>query len=131
ARPRNVGRRSAAPDPTRGGGCAAECRPPPPFPQRVAVAQEPDNWALPPPPAARRGAARGRRAAKQRDELAAFELRAHSISSSARPLNGSGTVMPSALAVLRLMYSSTFVPCWTGRAAGFSPFRIRAAVTPA
>ena len=46
----------------------------------------------------------------------------YSITSSARPLNGSGTVMPSALAVLRLMYSSTFVP---GRSAGFSPLRIR------
>ena len=34
-------------------------------------------------------------------------------------------VMPSALAVLRLMTSSTFVDCWTGRSAGFSPLRIR------
>jgi hypothetical protein len=31
----------------------------------------------------------------------------YSITSSAQPLNGSGTVMPSAVAVLRLMYSST------------------------
>ena len=37
----------------------------------------------------------------------------------------SGNVMPSALAVLRLMYSSTLVACWTGRSAGFSPLRIR------
>ena len=49
----------------------------------------------------------------------------YSIISSARPLNGSGTVMPSALAVLRLMYSSTFAACWTGSSAGFSPLRIR------
>ena len=32
----------------------------------------------------------------------------HSITSSARPTSGSGTVMPSALAVLRLMISSIF-----------------------
>ena len=49
----------------------------------------------------------------------------YSIISSARPLNGSGTVMPSTLAVLRLMYSSTFAACWTGSSAGFSPLRIR------
>ena len=36
-----------------------------------------------------------------------------------------GTVRPSALAVLRLMTSSTFVACWTGRSAGFSPLRMR------
>src|SRR5215813_1486061 len=65
-----------------------------------------------------------RRAAEQRDELAALQLRDHSMTSSARPDSGSGTVMPSALAVLRLMISSTFVDCWTGRSAGFSPFRI-------
>jgi hypothetical protein len=33
--------------------------------------------------------------------------------------------VPSALAVLRLMNSSTLVTCWTGRSAGFSPLRIR------
>src|SRR5262249_13942999 len=48
----------------------------------------------------------------------------HSITSSARPDTGSGTVIPSALAVLRLRNSSTLVDCWTGRSAGFSPFRI-------
>ena len=35
----------------------------------------------------------------------------HSITSSTRPSSGSGTVMPSALAVLRLRISSTFVDC--------------------
>src|SRR5262249_5114071 len=65
------------------------------------------------------------RAAEQRNELAALHLRGHSISSSARPDSGSGTVMPSALAVLRLMISSTFVDCCTGRSAGFSPLRMR------
>jgi hypothetical protein len=49
----------------------------------------------------------------------------HSITSSARPSNQSGTVRASALAVLRLMINSTFVACCTGRSAGFSPLRIR------
>jgi hypothetical protein len=61
------------------------------------------------------------RAAEQRDELATL----HSITSSARPSSVRGNVMPSALAVLRLMNSSTFVDCWTGRSAAFSPLRIR------
>jgi len=47
------------------------------------------------------------------------------IISSARPSNESGTVRPRTLAVLRLTISSTFVACWTGRSAGFSPFRMR------
>src|SRR5262245_22822160 len=61
------------------------------------------------------------RAAEQRYERAAL----HSNISSARPDRGSGTAMPSALAVLRLMKSSTLVACWTGRSAGFSPLRTR------
>src|SRR5215472_882032 len=65
------------------------------------------------------------RAAEQRDELAPFHLRGHSITSSARPRSESGTVRPRALAVLRLMISSTFVDCITGRSAGFSPLRTR------
>src|SRR4029077_1513615 len=48
----------------------------------------------------------------------------HSIISSARPSSGNGTLMPSALAVLRLMISSAFVACCTGRSARFSPLRI-------
>src|SRR5678815_3811110 len=35
-----------------------------------------------------------------------------------------GTVMPSALAVFRLMTSSNFVGCSTGSSAGLAPFRI-------
>src|SRR6516162_7040417 len=35
--------------------------------------------------------------------------------------NVSGTVRPRALAVFRLMASSSFVACWTGRSACFSP----------
>src|SRR5262245_46766409 len=48
----------------------------------------------------------------------------YSITSSARLCTDCGTVMPSALAVFKLMISSTFVVCWTGRSAGFSPLRI-------
>src|SRR5437660_695087 len=76
---------------------------------------------------ARRQRPRRRRTAEERYERAAI----HSITSSARPSNVIGTVRPSALAVLRLMISSTFVDCWTGRSAGFSPLRIRPVYTPA
>src|SRR5262245_34113163 len=62
-----------------------------------------------------------RRAAEQRDEFAAF----HSITSSARTRIDVGTSRPSALAVLRLMISSTLMACWIGKSAGFSPLRIR------
>src|SRR5262249_34985650 len=63
-----------------------------------------------------------RRPAQPGDEFAPV---AHSITSSARPGSGRGTARPRALAVLRLMISSTFTTCWTGRSAGLSPFRIR------
>ena len=53
-------------------------------------------------------------------------LDAYSITSSARPSSVIGKVMPSALAVLRLRISSTFVACWTGESEGFSPLRMRA-----
>src|SRR6266511_4915300 len=49
----------------------------------------------------------------------------YSITSSARASRLSGTVRPSALAVLRLMTSSNLVGACTGRSAGFSPLRIR------
>jgi hypothetical protein len=49
----------------------------------------------------------------------------YSMTSSARASSIGGTVRPRALAVLRLMISSTLVDCWTGRSAGFSPLRIR------
>src|SRR5215471_16847726 len=63
-----------------------------------------------------------RRAADKRDELATA---AHSITSSARASNVGGNVMPRTLAVIRLMISSTFTACWTGRSAGLSPLRMR------
>ena len=49
----------------------------------------------------------------------------HSITSSARVSNCTGTSRPSAFAVLRLMTSSYFVGACTGRSAGFSPLRMR------
>src|SRR5262249_8661334 len=58
-----------------------------------------------------------RRAAEQRDELAAF----HSMTSSARASRVGGTSMPSALAVIRLMTRSNLVGCSTGRSPGFAP----------
>jgi len=47
----------------------------------------------------------------------------HSITSSARARRAGGMARPSAWAVLRLMTSSTFVACWTGRSAGLAPLR--------
>ena len=61
------------------------------------------------------------RAAEQRDELAA----SHSITSSASAISLSETVRPSALAVLRLITSSNFVGCSTGRSLGLAPLRTR------
>src|SRR5262245_36255947 len=58
---------------------------------------------------------RGRRAAEQRDELAATD---HSITSSARARSVAGTVMPRALAVFMLMTSWNRVGCSTGKSAG-------------
>src|SRR5262249_48910801 len=66
---------------------------------------------------------RGRRAADERDELAAL----HSITSSARASTPCGTLRPSALAVLRLITSSYLVGACTGMSAGLAPPSIRAA----
>src|SRR5262249_29844466 len=70
----------------------------------------------------RRERPRCRRAAAQRDELAAL----HSIASSAIASTPGGMVMPRTFAVLSLMTSSNFVGCRTGKSAGASPLRIRA-----
>src|SRR5262249_25669761 len=72
---------------------------------------------------ARRERPRGRRAAEHRDERAAFHPCDHSITSLAPADSPTGTSRPSVLAVLRLMISSIFVTCCTGRSAGFSPLR--------
>src|SRR5262249_14112163 len=63
-----------------------------------------------------------RRAAEQRDELAAPH---HSITSSARASSVAGTSRPSAFAVLRLITSSNLAGAWTGSSLGFSPLRMR------
>ena len=52
------------------------------------------------------------------------ECDCYSMSSSTRPSSVYGMVRPSALAVLRLMTSSKFAGCLTGRSAGFVPFKI-------
>src|SRR5262249_35548695 len=49
----------------------------------------------------------------------------YSITSSASASSLSGTSSRSALAVLRLITSSNFVGCSTGKSAGLAPFRIR------
>jgi hypothetical protein len=59
------------------------------------------------------------------DRMHRSKWKCYSMTSSARPSRLIGKVMPSALAVLRLMMSSTFVDCTTGRSPGFSPLRIR------
>src|SRR5262249_6858851 len=61
-----------------------------------------------------------RRAAEQRDELAASD----SITSSARAGSIGGTSRPSALAALTLTINSKRVGCSTGRSAGLVPFNI-------
>src|SRR5262249_43124 len=61
-----------------------------------------------------------RRAAEQRDELAAL----HSLTSSASARIPGGNVIRSALAVLRLTASSNLTGCSTGRSAGLVPCKI-------
>jgi len=48
----------------------------------------------------------------------------HSMTSSARASSVYGSVKPSSVAVLRLMTSSNFVGCSTGRSAALAPFKI-------
>jgi hypothetical protein len=57
--------------------------------------------------------------------------RTYSITSSARPSSVGGISRPSALAVLRLITSSKWVGCSTGRSAGRAPFRILSTYTAA
>src|SRR6202043_3891286 len=66
---------------------------------------------------------RSRCAPEERDEFAA----GHSMTSSARASSVGGSVRPSSLAVGRLMTSSNFDACITGRSAGLAPLRMRAA----
>src|SRR5262249_52504622 len=70
------------------------------------------------------------RGADQRDELAPFQFRDHSITSSARARSEGGTSKRSALAVLRLITSSNLLDCTTGRSAGLAPLRTGAVYSP-
>src|SRR5262245_51944580 len=65
-----------------------------------------------------------RRAAEQRDELAAAD---HSITSSARASMSGGMSRPIAFAVLRLINNSNLTGAWTGSSLGFAPLRMRSA----
>src|SRR5262249_22464399 len=56
-------------------------------------------------------------------DRASFAWRTHSITSSAATGSVCGTVRPSIRAVERLMTSSHFDDCTTGRSAGFAPLR--------
>src|SRR5262245_6030660 len=73
----------------------------------------------------RRHRPRNRRAAEQRYELAPLQLCSHSITSSAATSNLSGTVRPSAWAVLKLRVVSYLLGACTGRSAGLAPRRMR------
>src|SRR5262245_61966110 len=74
---------------------------------------------------ARRERPGSRRAAEQRDELAALYCCGHSITSSAATSRPGGTVRPSVFAVFRLTTVSNLVAACTGRSAGLSPRRMR------
>src|SRR5262249_41695442 len=67
------------------------------------------------------GERRGEEREGERDEKSSP---LHSIISSARASTDRGILTPSAVAGLRVMTSSTFVGCSTGRSAGLLPFRI-------
>src|SRR6266705_5933299 len=72
---------------------------------------------------------RGEQAARQTaDERAPLH---HWMISSARCSSDRGIVSPSALAVLRLITSSNFVGCSTGRSPGLAPLRILSTCPPA
>src|SRR5205807_5985174 len=58
---------------------------------------------------------------RERESIRAMR---YSITWSARSSSDCGIVKPNTLAVLRLMTSSNFVGCSTGRSAGFAPLRI-------
>jgi hypothetical protein len=59
------------------------------------------------------------------------KMNRYPITSSARARIVGGTVIPIALAVLRLRRSSKVVGCSTGRSAGFAPLRILSTNAPA
>ena len=68
-----------------------------------------------------------RSAAATMDAANTFSASRRVVTESPRPRAAAaiaGCVMPSAFAVLRLITSSNFVGCSTGRSAGFAPLRI-------
>src|SRR5262245_20182607 len=65
----------------------------------------------------------GMSALGQKRTHAAQQKDRYSISSSARASSSRGTVIPSALAVLRLIASSYLIAACTGRSAGFSTLK--------
>src|SRR5262249_19119579 len=72
----------------------------------------------------RQGGLSGRHLAAQKHQLRdAWPIR-HSITRSALSSTECGMARPRALAVRRLITSSNFVGCSTGRSPGFAPFRI-------
>ena len=62
----------------------------------------------------------GRQLRARKRHMQCGNIAAYSIT-SARASSVAGTSRPSALAALRLMISSIFVDCTTGRSAGFAP----------
>ena len=103
--------------------------------QIVALSRHPDDDVSDPGPRVEPGAesveratARGHRAPgepeRRNEESAALVKHGYSITWSARSSTDCGIVSPSALAVLRLMTSSNFVGCSTGRSPGLAPLRI-------
>src|SRR5215471_19027465 len=61
----------------------------------------------------------------QKRTYAAQQKRRYSITSSAVASNDGGMVRLRAAAAFRLMASSYLLGAWTGRSAGFAPFRMR------
>ena len=76
------------------------------------------------PNSCRREAWAGRPKWARSDQSALRQNAPYSITSSASASSLSGIVKPSALAVFKLMTSSNFVDCTTGRSAGLAPLRI-------
>jgi hypothetical protein len=104
-------------DPSARTASAAVKPPIPPQPWRFEVAQPPPFFRTKP------FATDPRRRSKMHLRNLLFQL--HSITSSARASEAGGMERSRALAVLRLMTSSNFVSCCTGRSSSVSPFRIR------
>ena len=72
-----------------------------------------------------------RSAADQRDEIAAFDLPAHSITSSARNMIDGGICTPRAFAVARLITNSNLLGWSTGSSDGLAPFKSLPTYPPA